>query len=178
MRRAASIGAVLLVGGALLPMPALADATLRADVTNRNLFESFARRYPLTVLNYARTTPADCPCPSAVHRRVHARLRHPRSPTPPVAAARERPDYYNFLIPSTYDPAYDRVMVDHFRTPVVTGFDQPWRPRPVWPGFLPYRMRVAEGVLQYDGLIGRYVPLARGDAALIAAAAPAPPPPR
>jgi hypothetical protein len=38
-------------------------------------------------------------------------------------------------------------------------------------------MRVAEGVLQYDGLIGRYVPLARSDEALIAAALPPPPPP-
>jgi hypothetical protein len=94
-------------------------------------------------------------------------------------AVREAPDYYNFLVPSTYDPAYDRVMVDHFRYPVVTGFNQPWRPRPVWPGILPYRMQVAEGVLQYDGLIGRYVPLAHEDAALVAAALPPPPlPPR
>jgi hypothetical protein len=46
-------------------------------------------------------------------------------------------------------------------------------------GILPYRVQVAEGVLQYDGLIGRYVPLAHEDAALVAAALPPPlPPPR
>jgi hypothetical protein len=117
-----------------------------------------------------------CNCPPVVHRRVHARVRHRRLP-PAALVVREGPDYYNFLVPSTYDPAYDRVMVDHFRYPVVTGFNQPWRPRPVWPGILPYRVQVAEGVLQYDGLIGRYVPLAHEDAALAAAALPPPPPP-
>jgi hypothetical protein len=97
-----------------------------------------------------------CNCPPVAHRRVHARVRHRRLP-PPALVVREGPDYYNFLVPSTYDPAYDRVMVDHFRYPVVTGFNQPW---------------------QYDGLIGRYVPLAHEDAALVAAALPPPPPPR
>ena len=182
MLRVAAIGAVLLVGSASLPTPAWADAARAAGAKaaantpnpSSNLFESFARQYPLIALNYAQTTTADCPCPSVVHRRVHARVRHPRRLAPPTVAAREAPDYYNFLVPSTYDPAYDRVVTDHFRTPVATGVDEPWRSTPVWPGILPYRMRVAEGVLQYDGLIGRYVPLARADAARIAAAVPMP----
>ena len=155
MLRFAAIGAVFLIGCGLAA-PAGADGVPAG----------------------AKVTPPapGCNCPPAVHRRVHAQVRHRRLP-PPAVAVREAPDYYNFLVPSTYDPAYDRVMVDHFHTPVVTGFYQPWRPRPVWPGILPYRMRVAEGVLQYDGLIGRYVPLARSDEALIAAALPPPPPP-
>ena len=117
-----------------------------------------------------------CNCPPVVHRRVHVR-KHRRFVPPPVVVVREGPDLYNFLIPSPYDPAYDRVVVDHFDTPVVSGYDEPWRRKPVWPGVLPYRMQVAGGVVQFDGLIGRYVPLAREDAARVAAVALPPPPP-
>jgi hypothetical protein len=153
MLRVAAIGAVLLLVS-VLPTTASADAATPADAKATvntpkpitNLFESFARQFPLIALNYAQTTTADCPCPSVVHRRVHARVRHPRRLPPPALAVREAPDYCNFLMPSTYDAAYDRVVTDHFRTPVVTGVDAPWRPKPLWPGVLPYRMRVADGV--------------------------------
>jgi hypothetical protein len=155
MRRIAMLGAALLLGYGL-PAPAEADG-LPPEV---------------------KATPG-CHCPP-VHRRVHARVRHyRRAPLPPrVAAAVAGPDYYNMLVPNTWDPLYDHIMVDHFRSPVVTGFYQPEAPRPSWHGVLPYRIRTGEVVLQYDGLIGRYVPLARADAALIAAAVPPPPPPR
>jgi len=124
-----------------------------------------------------------CHCPP-VHRRLHARVRHyRRAPLPPkVAVAVAGPDYYNMLVPSPRDPLYDHIMVDHFRSPTVTGFYNPEAARPSWHGVLPYRIRtgqgVYQGVYQYDGLIGRYVRLAAPDAALIAAAVPPPPPPK
>jgi len=122
-----------------------------------------------------KATPG-CHCP-LVHRRVHARVRHYRAPLPPKAVvAIAGPDYYNVLIPSPWDTAYDRIVVTHFRSPTVTGFYNPEAPRPTWHGVLPYRIRTGDAVLQYDGLIGRYVPLAHEDAALIAAAVPPPPP--
>jgi hypothetical protein len=155
MLRFATIGAVFLIGCGLAT-PAGANGV------------------PATGAKVGPPAPG-CNCPPVVHRRVHVR-KHRQFVPPPVVIVREGPDYYNFLIPSPYDPAYDRVMVDHFETPVVSGYDEPWRKKPVWPGVLPYRMRVADGVLQYDGLIGRYVPLARADAALVAAALPPPPP--
>ena len=154
MRRIAMIGAAVLIGYGL-PAPASADGM------------------PPQV----KATPG-CHCP-LVHRRVHARVRHYRAPLPPKAVvAIAGPDYYNVLIPSPWDTAYDHIVVDHFRSPVVTGFYDPEAPRPTWHGVLPYRIRTGEAVLQYDGLIGRYVPLAREDAALIAAAVPPPPPPK
>ena len=149
MKRLAAIGGAILIGCALAA-PAKADGVPKAP---------------------------GCNCPPVVHKRVHARVRHRHYLPPRAVVVREGPDYYTFLIPSPYDPAYDRVMVDHFDTPVVSGYDEPWRRKPVWPGVLPYRMRVAGGILQYDGLLGRYVPLAQADAALIAAALPPPPPP-
>jgi hypothetical protein len=75
-------------------------------------------------------------------------------------------------IPSPYDSAYDRVVSDHFRNPRAAGFYEPGHSKPLLPGTIPYRVRVGDSVLQYDGLMGRYVPLARTDAALIAAASP------
>ena len=154
MLRFAAIGAVLLAGFAWAP-PAGADAPGEK----------------------VRPSRPGCNCP-VVHRRVHARVRHRRFVPPPAVVVREEPDLYNVLIPSTYDPAYDRVVVDHFRTPTVTGFDEPWRPKPVWPGILPYRATGPDGIVQYDGLIGHYVKLAQADAARVAAPLPLPPPPR
>jgi hypothetical protein len=81
-------------------------------------------------------------------------------------------DDYNPAIPSPYDSAYDRVVSDHFRNPRAAGFYELGHSKPVLPGSIPYRVRVGDSVLQYDGLMGRYVPLARTDAALIAAASP------
>src|SRR5918911_3273907 len=154
MLRIAAIGAVLLTGLAWTP-PAHADVPAPGEKV--------------------KPVVPGCNCP-VVHRRAHARVRHRRFAPPPAVAVQEGPDLYNFLFPSTYDPAYDRVVVDHFRTPTVTGYDEPWRPKPVWPGILPYRAIAPEGIVQYDGLIGHYVPLAHEDA-LRGAAAPLPPPP-
>ena len=156
MLRFAAIGGALVIGYALAA-PAKADDTPAG----------------------AKVAPPapGCHCPP-VQRRAHVR-RHRRFVPPPAVVVRQGPDLYNFLIPSPYDPAFDRVMVDHFDTPTVSGYAEPWRKKPVWPGILPYRMQVADGVLQYDGLIGRYVPLAHEDAVRVAAAAlPPPPPPR
>jgi len=158
MRRIAMVGAALLIGYGL-PAPAGANG----------------------VPPVVKATPG-CHCPP-VHRRVHARVRHYRAALPPkVVAIVAGPDYYNMLVPSPWDPLYDHIMVDHFRSPTVTGFYNPEAPRPSWHGIAPYRIRTGEGVYQgvyqYDGLIGRYVRLAGPDAALIAAAVPPPPPPK
>lgn len=155
MLRFAAIGAVLLAGVAWMS-PAGADVPAPGE-------------------RVKRATPI-CNCP-VVHRRTHARV-HRRFVPPPAVVVQEGPDFYNVLIPSTYDPAYDRVVVDHFRTPTVTGYDEPWRPKPVWPGILPYRAIAPEGIVQYDGLIGHYVQLAHADAARVAAPMPLPPPPK
>jgi hypothetical protein len=154
MLRFAAIGAIFVIGCGLA-MPAGANGV------------------PATGAQVAPLAPG-CHCPP-VRRRVHVR-KHRRFVPPPPVVVREGPDLYNFLIPSPYDPAFDRVMVDHFDTPTVSGYNEPWRKKPVWPGVLPYRMQVADGVLQYDGLIGRYVPLAHEDAVRVAVAALPPPP--
>ena len=151
MRRIAMIGAVLLIGFAL-PAPASADG-LPPEV---------------------KATPS-CHCP-LVHRRVHARVRHHRWAPPPRALAAIGRDSYNMLIPSTWDTLYDHIMVDHFRSPAVAGFYSAEVARPSWHGIRPYRIRSGEAVLQYDGVIGRYVPLAQADAALVAAAVTPPAP--
>jgi hypothetical protein len=157
MRRIAMVGAVLLIGYGL-PVPVRADG----------------------VPPEVKATPG-CHCP-LVHRRVHARVSHHRWAPPPRAVAVIGPDYYNVLIPSPWDTLYDHIVVDHFRSPTVTGFYNPEAPPPSWHGVLPYRIRTGEGVYQgiyqYDGLIGRYVRLAAPDAALVAAAVPPPPPPK
>jgi hypothetical protein len=152
MRRIAMVGAVLLIGYGL-PVPASADG----------------------VPPEVKTTPG-CHCP-LMHRRAHARVRHHRWAPPPQVAA-IGPDLYNVLIPNPWDTAYDPIVVEHFRSPAVTGFYSPEATPPSWHGVLPYRIRTGDAVLQYDGLIGRYVPLAQADAALVAAAVPQPPPPR
>ena len=90
MRRIAMIGAAVLIGYGL-PAPASADGM------------------PPQV----KATPG-CHCP-LVHRRVHARVRHYRAPLPLKAVAAIGPDYYNVLIPSPWDTAYDHIVVDHFR---------------------------------------------------------------
>ena len=135
------------------------EATTDAPTPMSNLFD-FARQDPLTVTNNR-----------GLAHSVH--VKHPRyTPRPALAGVGGR-DNYNPAIPSPYDSAYDRVVSDHFRNPGATGFYEPGHSKPVWPGIIPYRVRVGDSVLQYDGLLGRYVPLARSDTALIAAALPA-----
>src|SRR5437764_14642730 len=106
MLRFAAIGAVLLIGFAGAP-------PVRADVQAAG----------------ERVKPAapGCNCP-VVPRRVHARVRHRRFVPPPAIAVREGPDLYNFLVPSPYGPAYDRVVGDPFRTPAETGYEGPCPP--------------------------------------------------
>lgn len=125
----------------------------------------------------------DCKCPRARPHRVVRKYR--RAPSrmiaalpPPVA-----PIYYNTGIPSPWDPAYDRAMTLHFRSPFVTGIVDP---EPGYPHTPPVRAvswyRFASGptVYQYDGITGQYIALSQYDARrvypVIAAAAPAPPP--
>ena len=83
--------------------------------------------------------------------------------------------YYDPLLPSTLDTAYDRAMVLHFRSPAVTDtyLADAVPPTPPVHGIFPYRVRAWDGVYNYDGLIGEYVRLAPTDAALVTAPDPA-----
>ena len=93
----------------------------------------------------------------------------------PATAMPPAPDYYNPLLPSTLDTAYDRAMTLHFRSPAVTDTylaEPGWPPTPPVRGVFPYRVRAWGAVYDYDGLIGQYVALARYDARRIAAAVP------
>jgi len=104
MRRIAMVGAALLIGYGL---PAPADANGVPPVV--------------------KATPG-CHCPP-VHRRVHARVRHYRAALPPkVVAAVAGPDYYKHAGPEPWDPLYDHIMVDHFRSRWSPGFINPRRP--------------------------------------------------
>lgn len=134
-----------------------------------------------------------CKCPGAPRRaarphrpkRHHARHHRRWHPPPPMAVAPALPPaYYNPGIPSPYDTAYDRAMVLHFRSPIVSGLYNPepgYPPTPPVAGIQHYRVQPGTHVLQYDGLIGEYVQLAADDPshefALAAAGHPANPPP-
>jgi len=88
---------------------------------------------------------------------------------PPIALLPPPPPPpYNAVIPSTWDSAYDRAMMLHYRDRAVTGvvIDETGYPHtpPVQRGWL-YRVRSGPTVLQYDGMAGAYVPLAQADAA-------------
>lgn len=116
------------------------------------------------------------------HRRVtrHARYVRRRLPPPPLVAEFDAGAYYNPGLPGTLDPAYDRAMVLHYRSPEVTDFDRDepgFPPTPPVRGLWPYRVQSWGGVYDYDGMVGQYVRLAAPDAARVAAAAvPLPPP--
>jgi len=60
----------------------------------------------------------------------------------------------------SYKPPYDRVVSDYFRHPQSTGFYGSSHPKSAWPRPAPHRVRVGDGLFEYDGLIGHYVPLA------------------
>jgi hypothetical protein len=85
------------------------------------------------------------------------------------------PVYYNPLLPSPYDTAYDRAIVLHFRSPPVSGL---YRPEPGYPSTPPvlgvhyYRVQPGPVVLQYDGMVGQYVQLAQHDPAQVHAVPP------
>jgi hypothetical protein len=83
---------------------------------------------------------------------------------------------YNPVIPNTHDSAYDRLLSEHFRNRIASGFHESADSKIIADsksGFTSYRAVKAGRVLQYDGLLGRYVPLARGDGIPGAAATPA-----
>jgi hypothetical protein len=90
------------------------------------------------------------------------------------------PVYYNTGIPSPWDPAYDRAMTLHFRSPFVTAIVEP---EPGYPHTPPvravawYRYGSGSTVYQYDGITGQYIALSQADAwrfypHVVAAAAP------
>ena len=112
-----------------------------------------------------------CRCPRIYHRHVwrrHWRGRfHVRRRVYPVAVAVAPLPPYDPPIPAPWDTAYDRAMTLHFRSPVVSGT---WTGEPGFAhtpavfGIQAYRVPVGPAVMQYDGLIGDYVPLAQADA--------------
>ena len=128
-----------------------------------------------------------CRCPGVRHamrpHRYVRHVRHWRRGHPVVALLPAGPPpLYDPPIPDPWDPAYDRAMTLHFRSPEVSGTytGEPGLPHtPPIHGIQSYRVQVGGGVLQYDGLTGQYIKLARADAARafppVAGAAPVPP---
>jgi hypothetical protein len=124
-----------------------------------------------------------CKCPPV---RAHRHVRHYRHASKRVIAAGPplvAPVYYNTGIPSPWDPAYDRAMTLHFRSPFVSAIVDP---EPGYPHTPPVRAvawyRFASGptVYQYDGITGQYIALSQYDAHrvyphVIAVGPPAPP---
>ena len=112
------------------------------------------------------------------HLQRHARIVRPAAPpeTPPPAAIT-----YNPMLPSPHDSAYDRAMVLHFRSPVVSGFyipDPGFAPTPPVRGVIPYRMPAGATVMQYDGATGEYIALAQPDAQRVLASVAPPAAPK
>jgi len=164
MRVLSTIGALILVAFA-------APATGRADAP------------PAGGPPAASVSAPGCHCPRPVRhawRRHHAR-RYARLAVPLVPVAPS--PLYDPPIPSPDNPAYDRAMTLHFRSPEVSGtwVDEPGLPHtPPVVGIQHYRVQTAAAVLEYDGLTGEYIPLAQADARRLfppVAAAPAPPAP-
>ena len=130
---------------------------------------------------YGRAQFASCDCPGyrggwGQHRYRWSYARNFRGWEPtPAFAPPPSPDYYNPLLPSTYDTGYDRVMTLHYRSPAVTDTylaEPGWPPTPPVRGLFPYRVRAWGGVYQYDGVVGQYIALAQSDARRVLAAVP------
>jgi hypothetical protein len=105
-----------------------------------------------------------------VVRRYRAPVRWVRALPPPLIV-------YNPWLPSTYDGSYDRVMVQHFQAPPVSGIygiDSEMPPTPPAVPFQPYRMQANGAVVQYDGITGEYIRLSQHDAQRVLAASPLP----
>jgi len=115
------------------------------------------------------------------HPRVYAHRRYRRCWAPLVVHHYPVwPAYCDAPIPAPWDPAYDRGMVLHFRSPPVSGVyiaEPGYPPTPPIRPFQPYRYVANGAVYQYDGITGDYIPLARRDAARVMAMLPAGPPP-
>jgi len=139
-----------------------------------NLVEDVGREHPLTTAD--NFVPAEgttgCPCP--VHRQPRSRVPIVHSANAPPQAMVGTPGRdYNPVIPNPHDSAYDRLVSEHFRNRVPSGFHESADSKEIADsksGIIPYRVVKAGRVLQYDGLLGRYVPLARGDGIPVAAA--------
>lgn len=126
-----------------------------------------------------------CKCPE-VQRRHAWRPRHHvryhavhRRHWVPVPVAVAPPPPYDPPIPSPWNPAYDRAMTLHFRSPAVSGsylLEPGYPPTPPVVGIQHYRVPTGPVVFQYDGLTGEYIRLAQRDARF--AFPPIPPPPR
>lgn len=123
-----------------------------------------------------------CPCvrPQRVVRHHvwhHRRIAHRRwvaAPAPYFAAR------YNPLLPVSWDPAFDRALALHLRSPAVSGLYNPdpgFAPTPPVAGVIPYRVPAYGGIYQYDELTGVYIRLAASDAARSGMALPPPAPP-
>jgi hypothetical protein len=126
--------------------------------------------------------PVTCNCPPVHHvwrghRHAHYHARHwRRRPAQSFAAA---PPPYNPLLPITTDTAYDRAMVLHYRSPVVTGRfvgDPGFPPTPPVNGVYPYRAQSGAAVYQFDGMANGYVALSQYDARRVGPVAPPPAP--
>ena len=113
------------------------------------------------------------------HKRVRYHARYVRRWLPPPPVEVFETSAYNPGLPGTLDPAYDRAMVLHYRSPEVSDIDRAepgFSPTPPVHGLWPYRVRAWEGVYEYDAMVGQYVRLAAPDAARVAAAAVSLPP--
>ena len=127
------------------------ESFANAPTPTSNLFEDFAREHPVEVAhNHGLTRSAASR--RVLQGRVHGRLdgndRYAR-PALPHTGRRD-----------SYKPPYDRVVSDYFRHPQSTGFYGSSHPKSAWPRPVPHRVRVGDGLFEYDGLIGHYVPLA------------------
>jgi hypothetical protein len=121
-----------------------------------------------------------CHCPPMAVRHVwHARhvMHYRRRVVRRIALAPAFPIYFNWVIPSTTHPGYDRAMVLLGRSPAVSGVytDDPGVPTtPMVIGIEPFQYATGGGaVFQYDTITGQYIQLSREDAARTV---PIPPP--
>jgi hypothetical protein len=86
---------------------------------------------------------------------------------------------YNPLLPVTTDPAYDRAMVLHYRSPAVSGVyiaDPGFPPTPPVNGVYPYRVQSGPVVYEFDGMANGYVALSQYDSRRVGAVPPMPAP--
>lgn len=165
MRMPIAIGATVLLGCAIAP-------SSRADTAAQAPILAGAHR-PLAAA-------CDEPGPGfRRHRRVSRHVRYVRRRLAPAPVAVVEASLYNPGLPGTLDPAYDRAMVLHYRSPEVSDIDRAepgYSPTPPVHGLWPYRVHAWAGVYDYDAMVGQYVRLAAPDAARVAAAAvPLPP---
>src|SRR5947207_11094483 len=138
MRGLSTISAAILIACAV-------PATSRADAPG-----------PRTAPTAEAASPG-CRCPGIRHvvRRHVRHVRHFRRGRLPVAVALAPPVPYDPPIPDPLDPAYDRAMTLHFRSPQVAGVypgEPGFPPTPIVRGIFPYRVHAGGRVLHYDAI--------------------------